>query len=179
MNIEELKKFKKILVTGPQRSGTTIAGHMIAKDLNYKYYDERDVGVRSCTQLFKVLSTEELAVIQGPCFCSMAHWIDSPDTAVVMMLRNIEDIRASEARINWPEEKAELKNYFLDSGIISAVRYENWEKYQKPNMQVPYFELDYNSLSSHPMWLEKESRKNFRREFTLEQSNSEDKDSKE
>ena len=65
--LEQLKKFSKILVTGPQRSGTTITANIIAKELGYKYYDERDVGVRSATALFKVLSKDERLVVQGPC----------------------------------------------------------------------------------------------------------------
>lgn len=177
MQIKDLTPFKKILVTGPQRSGTTIAAHIIAKELGYKYYDERDVGVRSISLLIQRLLTDEPAVIQGPCFCSVVQWIDTPDTAVVLMVRDIDEIRASEARINWPEEKKELQNYFRDEGIISITRYENWEKYQKPNMRVPYFELEYSSLKEHPMWIEKENRKNFRREFTLEQTKALDTDS--
>lgn len=175
IKIKELKSFKKILVTGPQRSGTTIAAHIIAKELGYKYYDERNVGVRSLSLLFEKLLSPEPAVIQGPCFCSLVQWIDSPDTAVVIMKRDVEEIRASEARINWPEEKRELQNYYRDEGVISAMRYENWEKYQKPNMRVPYFELEYSSLADHPMWLEKEARKNFRREITAEQTSAKDK----
>ena len=36
----ELKKFKKIIVSGPQRSGTRICGKIIAHDLDYRYCDE-------------------------------------------------------------------------------------------------------------------------------------------
>jgi hypothetical protein len=28
-------------------------------------------------------------------------------------------------------------------------------------MQVPYFEIEYESLSSHPLWVTKEKRTNF------------------
>ncbi len=167
MNIDlnQLKQFKHVLVTGPQRSGTTIAAHILANDLSYKYYDERDVGVRSLTSLFKVLFNEEPAVIQGPCFCNIVHLIDCPNTAVVMMKRSPKDIKESEIKINWPDEKKELINYFETNGNIAEIRYNAWEKYQKPNMLVPYFELDYESMSAHPMWIEKEQRKSFRREI--------------
>lgn len=158
-------KYTKILVTGPQRSGTTIVAHIIAKELGYKYYDERDIGVRSATALFGVLSKKEKLVIQGPCFCSLIHLIDSPNTAIVLMKRNIDDIRASEERINWEYEKEQLANYFREDGIISQVRYDCWEKYQKPKMAIPYFEFDYERASSHPMWLPKEKRLNLRREI--------------
>lgn len=166
IDIAKLKSFKKILVTGPQRSGTTIAGHILAKELDYKYYDERDVGVRSLSQLFDKLMSKESLVVQGPCFCSIVQWVDSPETAIVIMKRNIEEIVESEAKINWSEEKKELQNYYKDDGIISVARYKTWEKYQKPNMKVPYFELNYSSLKNHPMWIEKEARKNFRREIS-------------
>lgn len=38
---ESLKKHKKILVTGPQRSGTRITSQIISKDTNYFLYDEK------------------------------------------------------------------------------------------------------------------------------------------
>ena len=165
INLNHLKKFKKVLVTGPQRSGTTIAGHILAKELGYKYIDESGVKTRSVSLLFKALSSKENIVVQGPCFSSIAHLIDTPDTAVVMMMRGVDEIRASEARIDWKWERQELRNYFKEDGVISLTKYEAWHKFQKPFMLVPYFELQYCSLSKHVMWVDREDRKGFRRDI--------------
>jgi hypothetical protein len=165
MKYEELKgldQFDHILVTGPQRSGTTIASHILAHDLEYKYIDERTVSVRSFTKLFQQLTSDIKSVIQGPCFASECHWIDTPNTAVVFMIRDTQEIRASQKRIDWKEEELELANYFRTKGPISELRYRVWNNFQKHMMKVPFFELDYQSLSSHPLWVEKEERKNFR-----------------
>src|SRR5690606_32596522 len=116
---QDLDKFKHILVTGPQRSGTTIAAHILAHDLKYEYIDERRVGVRSYTKLFQELTSDRNSVVQGPCFASDCHWIDAPDTAVVFMIRNCDEIVASEQRINWLEAPKYLANYFQWDSVIS------------------------------------------------------------
>ena len=167
---EKLKEFKKILVTGPQRSGTTICGHMIAKDLQYRYVDEREVNVRSLFLLSQKLLNPEKIVIQCPVASAFVSWIDFPETCVVFMRRNCKEIKESEERINWPEELVELKNYFTNKGPIAQVRYHNWDIYQRPCMKVPYFEMPYESLKTHPLWVDKEIRiKKFsRRQYALE-----------
>ena len=38
--IKDLKKYHKILVTGPPRSGTTVAGLILSDMLGYKFVDE-------------------------------------------------------------------------------------------------------------------------------------------
>lgn len=163
-----LEQHSRILVTGPQRSGTTIAAKILAADLGYTYVDEREVGVRSMTRLFEALKRDKV-VIQGPCFCSQVHWIDSENTLIVMMIRNVQDIEASQERIEWKEEELELRNYFRTVGKISNVRYKVWEDFQKPAMRLPFVELEYESLKSHIMWVDKESRKQFdRRQFAVE-----------
>jgi len=168
ISLDDLKNYSRVIVTGPQRSGTTIASHIIACDLEYKHIDERQVDVRSMSKLFKVLEDTNI-VVQGPCFCSQVAWIDTPDTIIIMMKRDINDIVESETRISWDEEKKELSNYFKENGVISAVRYEMWDKYQKPNMKVPFLELSYESLKEHPLWIEKPARSNFdRRQYMIE-----------
>lgn len=170
MNFEQYKNYKKILVTGPQRSGTTICAKILAAELNYTYVDERKVGVRSLTELFNKLSNESNIVIQGPAFCSCCQWIDSPETAIIIMRRDVNDIKKSQLRISWEENNNELKNYFKTSGDIAEVRYHYWDEFQSKMMRVPYFEIEYESLKSHPMWVDPEQRKNFtRRQTSLEE----------
>lgn len=165
---EHLKSFKKILVTGPQRSGTTIAAKIIAEELQYKYIDERAVDVRSLTKLYEKLTDKNNLIIHGPCFCSMIHWLDAPDTAVVLVRRDTDEIKKSEQKIGWNEEEFELKNYFTKQGTIAKIRYSVWENFQQPTMKIPAFELEYKSLSDHPLWIS--DRNNFRRrQFSLKE----------
>ena len=176
IDMENLDEFRHILVTGPQRSGTTIAARMLAHDLGYKYVDERKVGVRSYAGLFSELNRDRCSIIQGPCYSSDCHWIDTEETAVVFMIRDTDDIEASQKRIDWQEEEIELANYYKNRGKIATVRYYAWHNFQKEAMRVPYFELDYESLSSHPLWIEKPERTEFhKRQWKLEEENAERK----
>jgi len=44
---------------------------------------------------------------------------------------------------------------------MSEVKYMIWEKYQRPKIKYAY-ELEYESLSSHPLWIKPELRKQFK-----------------
>lgn len=159
-DLDPIRKYKRVLVTGPQRSGTTICARIIEAEFGHRYVDERKVGVRSLCKLVLALR-ESNVVVQGPCFSPCCHWIDTPETAVVFMIRDVGDIKASQQRIGWGWADYERQNYFRDAGEIADIRYEAWDRYQKPMMQVPYFEVRYQDLSVHPLWVDKESREKF------------------
>jgi len=170
--ISQLRKFKKVIVTGPQRSGTTIAGKMIAGDLSYRYVDEGFHSVGSNIGLLtNFLSDKEKIVVQCPILAFQAHNMP-PGWAVVFMRRNVDDIHRSQKRINWEWDEAEKKQYkklFAEErpGVnidfnrrISAIKYIFWDSYQKSRVKNK-FEIAYESLSTHPMWLSKDQRKGF------------------
>jgi hypothetical protein len=159
--VEQARAFRKILVTGPQRSGTTIATKIIADELGYRFVSEKNIKTHSLWRLHKRLLSLRREVIQGPCFGSICHYIDTPKTLVVFMRRDVNEIVRSEQRIGWNQQQWELANYFRDSGTISAVRYECWEKYQQGLMEVPWIELAHASLAGHRLWVESEKRRNF------------------
>jgi len=151
---EYLKHHDQIVVTGPHRSGTTIVMEMIAHDLNYERYRE-----------------EKGSVYQVPLLSSKCH--ELPDyVAVVFVRRPEEDILASQKRINWGDEDNKINEFheitkyhdfvsLLDSEWSAAkVKYEVWKRAQKEKIRHPY-EINYNSLFGHPLWIPKEKRKNF------------------
>ena len=162
--LPELRTFRKILVTGPHRSGTTICSRMLAADLTrHTHVDERDIGVRSLSRLMKQLATNGHDIIHGPCFSSLVQWM-AGDMAVVFMHRPTAEVQRSQDRIGWTEREAKWQNgqYFYPEGSsVPNNVYDAWILHQKPMMQVPYFEIEYESLSSHPLWVPKEKRVSF------------------
>ena len=161
-----LAGFNTIFVTGPQRSGTTIAGKIIAADLGYTYIDERDFGTHDLPGLLALI--RDNVVIQGPALSAYCHLLPK-SVAVVFTLRSLEEIIASQDRTilpsggNWTEaeESVELQKYFRETGPIAAVKYEVWDKYQKPTLAAEgkaFFEIEYATLAAHPLWVPKEQR---------------------
>jgi len=164
---EYLKKYSKIIVTGPQRSGTTICSAMIAYDTDYtlikeeSYYKFNYIKFKFILKRFKrILDKENNFVIQAPTMCRFLEEFDSKDIVIIMMIRGIEDIIASQKRVNWKREQCELEKYNKIIGPISKVKYEYWNRIQKKKIKN-YFEINYDSLSVHYLWISKELRINF------------------
>ena len=179
---EKLTKYSRILVTGPQRSGTTIAAKMIAKDTGYKYIDEFDFGTKDEKGFLSTLTNCKNLVIQCPAMSHLVHKVANDDTLVVMMMRDINDIVASEKRVNWSGGPyAELEKFGMTGkrarsfrqhgGKISELKYKRWNEEQK-NKIPNYLELEYESLSKHPLWVPKEKRVNFHPKQTTLQNES-------
>jgi hypothetical protein len=166
---EYLANFQKILVTGPQRSGTTICAKMIAHDLKTIYVDERRV-IRGRDKNLPFhewlkgridtrLSQEVACVLHCPPASSFCHEFD-PEMAIVFMIRPIEEIIASQNRIGWKFEQQELSHYGTGlTGPIAKVKYEHWQ-IQKQKIKN-WFEVNYHSLSKHELWVSPEHRQNF------------------
>jgi hypothetical protein len=90
----------RIVVTGPQRSGTTIAARMIANDTGHRYVDEVDFGVYDVEAWRRTLE-DECVVVQCPHMLKTILDAPPPDVYVVLMRRDINEIHASEERIGW------------------------------------------------------------------------------
>lgn len=168
---EYLKVFRKIIVTGPQRSGTTIAGKMIAVDTEKTYYDEMRFNVGNLRKVKEILAIDDSAVIQAPGL--VRHIVDlsvDDGTCIVMMIRDVADIQKSQARIDWKFEKSELLR-FEDCGMdiaglsIAEVKYKWWEQ-EKSKIKFP-IELKYESLSEHYLWIDSKLRVNFKPKQTM------------
>ena len=147
--LPKLKGQRAILVTGPNRSGTTIAAHIIAYELGYTYVDE-DEFIVDHPDLIEEVFKQDHIVIQGPSICNIAHTLDC---FVVMMRRSLDEIHASEARVKWGWIKRELAKYNLTTGSIAEVKYEHWDNVQRFMCEGRYADLDYHSLETHPLWV--------------------------
>src|SRR4051794_28861524 len=113
-----LKDFRQIVVTGPQRSGTTICTHMVAADLGYTAIDETDkvfsaelknrVNHLSDPGSLRRVLEENGIVVQAPSASAFCHQLPEA-IAVVFMIRPIDEILKSERRIGWKGNGYELK----------------------------------------------------------------------
>lgn len=150
---KHLSRYDRIMVTGPQRAGTTIAARIIAHDTGFEYIDEERIGIDN-VELFTSLQKLNHFVLQAP---ALAHIADSFNGLVVFMIRPVEDIIKSQTRINWPAEHIELAKYGAPTGPIAAVKYGAWEA-QKIIIK-DWMELKYEDLKGHGFFVN--NRENF------------------
>lgn len=167
--IDELSQYKMVIVSGPQRSGTTITAKMLSEDLGYEFINEFDGRFRNnFDNLNRLADHEQRFVVQAPVMCNVVQKLNKPGMAVVMMIRDRAEIIRSQDRINWTKhhEPTELaaykKTWGVADGRICDVKYDIWEQ-QKPQMQVPYYEMQYESayMKDHRLYREPKQRKNF------------------
>lgn len=157
---EWLVNFDKILVTGPQRSGTRICAKMIANDTGFEFVDEASLAMDGLYRLNYFLNAARPLVIQCPVICRHVHMFNDEKTAVVLMRRSVDDIVKSQERIGWQWEWLELARYDRTDGPIAEIKYQFWDEYQKERIQHA-FEVEYESLVMHPLWISKEVRQGF------------------
>lgn len=156
-------EYTKILVTGPQRSGTRVCAHMIAHDTGYRYVDEDEFQVSQWWVLQEMLVMPGPMVAQCPglCYCvhALARHGGADRTLVVMMYRSIEDILASQRRVGWISNQIELAKYGGLTGIAAEIKYAVWER-QREEIQY-WMEIEYEHLRGHPLWVPKKNRGGF------------------
>jgi hypothetical protein len=170
--IEKVRNNKTIVVVGPQRSGTTIAGKMLATELKRRYIDEMEFSAHDLWKfMFLLESLKEPAVIQCPALTHLCHTMPQ-QIAVVFLIRDLNEIAASQDRCkmgsgkSWTqeEEENELAKYFRSHEPIAMTKYSVWSQFQKPTLEhrkCTYCELEYDSLRQHRLWVEKSKRKNW------------------
>lgn len=157
---ERLAVHPKIVVTGPQRSGTRYAAQMIAADTAHEFVDEVDFLIKD-GDLFREILQRDGIVVQAPHF--LKDMVDDPPPGVfvVLMRRDLDQIHASALRIGWAELggiRTELGKFGLTEGDPAAVKYSYWDAHEK---SVPYEELEYESLRAHPMFVPEALRQHF------------------
>lgn len=168
---EPLRRFPIILVTGPQRSGTTICSRMIECDLQRRYIDEERWGVWHGEKALTIARASRPCVLQAPGLLKdVGLFGQRADTAVVVMRRALREIRASQERVQWNVWAAKEMAYYpvdpdspahLDPAKwVAWVKYDWWERVGRGLVKNAY-EIDYAHLRLHPMWVAKEQRRDF------------------
>lgn len=148
---EYLSKYKKIIVTGPHRSGTRICGRMISFDLGYPFVDEKDIHFDSLYAFSHYLFNDTPYVIHCPALSRYIHYFESSSRVIVFLKRNPKEIVASQKRINWTWQWLERLRYNKTSGDITEIKYDYWDTVQKKKLKNCQ-EINYKDLSEHPLW---------------------------
>lgn len=165
---DHLKGYRFILVSGPHRAGTTITAAMIANDLDHEFIEDAHNQLEMLPHAFQRI---ESTVFHCPTHChKIHHYADIPDLTAVIVIRDIKAIIASQKRIPWGFENAQLHAYrtkawpkptFAIQPPIAEVKYRYWREVQKPLFGERGYEIEYESLKAHTMWVAPEQRRNF------------------
>ena len=135
---EYLGRYKRVIVTGPHRSGTTIAAEMIANDTGLVCHREEAFGNHNITEARQIRD----GVIQGPYLLPWLPLFDDGRTACVYMSRNAKDIMDSVSRLGVS------KPFFT---VFEAA--PMWD-YLEPQLKHSYV-VEYAGLAAHPMYVHK------------------------
>ena len=157
---ESLKQFTNIVISGPQRSGTRIVAKIVAADTEKLYIDEKDINFHDI-RLLQYYLKQGNVVIQCPCLCHLLHYILDESTLIVVVRRSTNEIITSEYR-SWSEQsrKIELHKYGYSEGVISRIKYDFWDKVQKPSLGDRGRDINFYNLKDHKLFIN--DRKNFR-----------------
>jgi len=163
--LKTLKGYMNVVVLGPQRSGTRIGSKVLSHELGYEYVDEKAFGIESEKDFKDILRMPHPKVIQAPAMTHKAGFMASPVTAVVLMVRGMEDISASEKRIDWQYGAHEVRKFPESAQCYvsaAATKYAFWEVTVKME-DIPHcYELCYDDLKGHKLFIEKSKRKHFK-----------------
>lgn len=139
---KDLKGYRTIIVTGPHRSGTTIAAEMIAADTGLPVVLEEAFTWRNIIEAQPLV--ESGGVIQGPYLLPWLPILADDDTLVIYMNRAGEDIEAS---IDGLKARGISTPFF---SWDQAKRLWEATKDFMPHAK----EIEYSSLQDHPKWVE-------------------------
>ena len=189
--IDAINGYKRIFVTGPQRSGTRYASFAIADYLDYNilyggkvkefkrpYVLGNEKVIVAWNKLLNLVEKKERHVTQCPQYSHQIQELKREDTLVVWMERNPDDVIKSEDRIGWhdrcfmSEERRKYYNTFDEHREVLNQFERNWymktwfwNNVQKDLMKVDYVELPYEVLASTRGFVGEEHRKNYNSGF--------------
>lgn len=165
-NISQLEKYKKIVVTGPHRSGTTISAKIIADILKYEFVDEFDYDGNDPMKFMGWFMNSKPVVIQNTSFLRDIHLID---VCKVLVVRKKEDILKSYknslkfghdfsgnifASIDDNAQRVILNHFGHKSGCVPDIVYKHFKKHNDD-----YYTLKYSSLREHYLFVNRETRR--------------------
>lgn len=153
----------KLFITGPQRSGTTFVSNCLSRSFRLPLIDESEFDAHFYGRFRFMAKKQDNWVVHGP---ALFHRIfdvidDFPDVTFVVVRRSIQEILESQQRISWGDllERSHMNIAEYDTRPISEIKYEAWDRWKK---DLPsWVEYRYEDFEVHPLWVDKEQRKNF------------------
>jgi len=155
-----LSRHKVILVTGPQRSGTTWAACVLALHYGFALFDERhpltagNDTLVALRRAFALVREQPVgAVIQSPMATSLLHELPIfPGLAIVFLARNCLDVFRSQNRVmphrgGWTcvagrtkelrkyRTRPELLPHFDERDMVCTIKQHVWTRFQRPLLE--------------------------------------------
>lgn len=141
-----------IFVVGPQRAGSRLASHIIARDTGRQFIDELEYNINIPLN----------SVIQAPFLLKAVIELSFifPTAQFAFMYRNKENIIKSMQRIEWYKDYSENDSFYR-SFVDHTYNYIDLLKQDLP--QERWFDIHYESLKYDPMFVTDRS------DFTVKQ----------
>jgi|ETNmetMinimDraft_25_1059894.scaffolds.fasta_scaffold11993_4 hypothetical protein len=158
IDFDLLRSFERIVVSGPQRSGTNLTSQFLSQKLERRYVDELEFDFYLESHFINTLKANRRVVVQAPTMSHILHLVDIPSTFVFFCVRDVCDIIKSEDNMRWSGHKFERRNYSQDeySGLpISQAKYNFWFFKQRPLMICPFREIHFSSFVGSDIWIDK------------------------
>lgn len=169
--IAKLKKYKKIIVTGPQRSGTTFFSNALSKELGFENIDEGKYKVHREDLFLKELKRKNI-VVQAPAMSYMVHLLEEDnDICIIFIFRDDAEIIKSEKRIKWHLNHFQTeKSKYVKMFGIDMIKYKKnckmkkyaWNFIQKKQLKNDHLEICHSVLKEFDGFLKKTERANFK-----------------
>ena len=146
---KKLNKYKAIIVTGIQRSGTRVCAKMIAHDTGYKYIDEKNFGYD--IERFFDYCAKDNVVVQAPNMCKFVHLLSCKENLVIFMLRSYKDILKSQKKLHnfllsKPNELAQYSEEYENCKVdLNFIKMDYWFRFQRDNIENS-MEVNYEDL---------------------------------
>lgn len=158
-----------IIVTGCQRSGTTLLSHALADALGFAHMEEFDFlpenhGLEKLEMLVAMGAGD--VVIQAPFALNLYKEIYCrvPEVHFVGITRNRDDIYNSLKRILWcrndyDKDEEDCWEEYLDAHIDAMLN--RWDELKLLIPPCQWDEISYESLDNHPYFIPQDLRKDF------------------
>lgn len=165
---QRLNTFSRIIVTGPHRSGTTIAVEMIARDTGYEAILEESFDFYDEHKLRDLLRRKGI-VVQCPALFDLMPDLSDSHTGIVLMRRPLDELARSRNRMYSPatgqklspeeQNTEQLARLGRSEGDAAAIKYELWQTWVDNQQIHNPIVIDYARLADHPLWVSKEERR--------------------
>jgi len=163
--IKQIKQdhWTKIVIIGPEFSGTTISAWIIAKALKFEFISESFFKRLDCVDFRKKVKTRKDCVCQCPSLTSFAAAIPS-DIFIVVIKRDLSDILMEQRRAGFSYSEAEKRMFgdhhlFNMENPLAHVKYEfvSWIARDRKIETV-----DFTSLEGHKLYIDHAGRRNLK-----------------